>query len=276
MTTQRTLSIIGFACAAITGAACTTTTSSDAPAPDAGMDKPAELPRSCKAILDANPAVDSGTYTLGTAAGTPYLAYCDMETDSGGWTLVLKIDGTAKTSQFGYDSPLWTNTMTVKDDKVDTSHVEAKFRSFSEVAFTKLRVVMVDTQSATMMLDAASTSFMTLMRGPFIPIAKLRQDWLSLIPGAAIQPNCNQGGINNFVTDPSFRVRIGLVANLELVCTSPDSFIGVGGGGGVGNPCYPSGPGGAFVPPTAGSISGGKCNTVAAVNHAAFAYVYVR
>jgi hypothetical protein len=264
MTMQRSLAILSFAATATSGAACGTI----------GSDS---MPRSCKALLDSTPALDNGAYTLHTARGAPYQAYCDMENDSGGWTLVLKVDGGAANSQFGYNNSLWTSSLTLQDDKADTNRVEAKFRSFTEVAFSRIRVVMVETQPVALTLEVTGESLMSLMRGPFVQVDKPRQEWLSLVPGAVVQPNCNTGGVNNSRVDPFFRVRIGMLANEQVNCTSPDSFVGVGGGGGVGNGCNPGpSPGIAFVPPSAGSISGGVCNPTPGPNHVAFAYVYVR
>jgi len=243
----------------------------DGPMPDAGMKPPS--PQSCKALFDDNPALSSGAYTLRTADGTAYQAYCDMTTDGGGWTLVMKIDGTAASSQLGYDGALWTNTATLKAEQVDTSHVEAKYRAFNEVEFSQVRIVMVEAQSAAMTLAVSGSSVLHLMRGPFVQIARPRQDWLALLPGAIVQPNCNQGGINNYFANPLLRVRIGMVGNEQADCTSPDSFIGIGGGG-AGSGCFPGN--GMFVAPSAGSVSGGSCNPTPGPNHPAFAYLYVR
>jgi hypothetical protein len=293
MMMQRSLSILSFAAAATSGGACGTIMSPSVPGdgsdtmsgdgramPDAGMTTPPPLPRSCKELLDGNPALDSGAFTLGTATGASYPAYCDMTDDGGGWTLVLKVDGTIAGSQFGYDNPLWTTTTTLGDDKLDTSHVEAKFRSFSEVAFSKIRIVMLEKHAVamtTMTVNAAAGSFLSLMRGPFVALSNTRAEWLHLMPDAVLQPDCNQGGINNFVADPYVRVRIGLIANMGMNCLAPDSFIGIGGGGGGDDPCYKQASG-TFVPPSVGSIGGGTCNGTAtpAPNRAGFAYVYVR
>jgi hypothetical protein len=273
MISQRLLSITGVIAAAASGAC---SSSSNDPAPDAEP-MPA-LMHSCKELLDANPALDSGAYTLGTASDTPYQAYCDMEDDGGGWTLVLKIDGTVPDSQFDYDNPLWTNTMTINDQQVDVRRTEAKFRAFTEVGFSALRVVMTESHPVVMKIDAKATSFMTLMRGSFIGLTERRQDWMSLVPDATIQDRCNQSGINNFFTDPAVRVRIGLLASDEESCTSPSSFVGIGGGGGEGNTCYVGeGSAAPIHGPSAGAFGGKACDVgLSAISRPGFAYIFVR
>lgn len=75
---------------------------------------------SCKEYLNA-PAgktyggtTGNGVYWIDPNGGSNsdgYKAYCDMTTNGGGWTLVMKVDGTKTT--FDYDAAYWTNTATL-------------------------------------------------------------------------------------------------------------------------------------------------------------------
>ena len=61
-----------------------------------------------------------------------------------------------------------------------------------------------------------------------------RSEWLAVMSGqASLEPDCNMVGFNLRSTDPTVTnnavVRIGIVANQENDCATPDSFIGFGG-----------------------------------------------
>ena len=55
-----------------------------------------------------------------------------------------------------------------------------------------------------------------------------RSQWRSLIHGSSLQRNCNREGFNVYAGSHHTRVRLGLVANQENDCKTPDSFIGLG------------------------------------------------
>ena len=59
-----------------------------------------------------------------------------------------------------------------------------------------------------------------------------RFNWQRLIAGSSLQPHCNKEGFNaNMNHNDKARIRIGIIANQENDCNSPDSRIGIGGGG---------------------------------------------
>jgi hypothetical protein len=274
MEKRRILSFLGLTMAAGAGAGCLP---SNAPARAPGDAQPTVTAASCKELLAGDEALDSGAYQLRDATGNLYRAWCDMIDDSGGWTLVVKVDGSQPTSHFNYDDPLWENSDTFDDSVVDTGRSEAKYRAFSQVGFSQVRVVFArPTDGSTMgtiTLDVGSTSFQKLMQSGFIDAQRASADWLALVPGAILEGGCNRGGINNFTNDPTFRTRIGMLGNNSWDCDSPDSFIGVGGGGGRGDGCYPPG----HVALTAGLTNGAVCTANPPIPDVpAFAYVYVR
>ena len=63
-------------------------------------------PISCKEIKDSNSGSTSGTYQISPDGGTPFDVYCDMDTDGGGWTLVI-----GPGLKFGNSSSFWDGTL---------------------------------------------------------------------------------------------------------------------------------------------------------------------
>ena len=52
-----------------------------------------------------------------------------------------------------------------------------------------------------------------------------RNTWKGLISGSSLQRNCNKEGFN---TEGDKRARLGIIANEQNDCRSPDSFLGLG------------------------------------------------
>jgi hypothetical protein len=102
-------------------------------APDAGPDAAVNL-ASCKAIKTMFPTTASGVYTIdpdGSAAIAPFQVYCDMQMDSGGWTLAmsLAVDTTGLTwnnlvpSYTQPTSPTGSSTMVLHYDAVTAMNI---------------------------------------------------------------------------------------------------------------------------------------------------------
>jgi hypothetical protein len=181
-------------------------------------------PRSCLDLRGALPDLDSGVYALdpdGFGAQPEFSAYCEMTLDGGGWTLAMKLDGTQTT--FGYDSPHWTRPDPVNESAAELDASEAKLASFSTVAFTQIRVGMVDGAERWLVIDTPGESLLSLFDGGFVQTQATRAGWIGMLAAGSLQANCNREGINN-----GGRVRLGIVANDQGSCTNPESLIGFG------------------------------------------------
>jgi len=104
---------------------------------------------SCNALLAAQ-AVGDGIYPLdpdGMGPGPSFDAYCDMTTDGGGWTLIMKL--TSATETFRFDAPYWENTDTLNEADLtpNTTQVmtgEAKYVAYNFVRGDTLRLRWLD------------------------------------------------------------------------------------------------------------------------------------
>ena len=235
---------------------------------------------SCANLLALNPNTPSGAFLLdpdGVGPGGGYRAYCDMSHNGGGWTLALKVDGRGGSKNFTYDSVLWTNGNTLNPGSVNLTMTEAKFMSFSQIVASSVLLAMVDTkvvvnsptnyQAVTLQTPG---TLLSLVDGPFTSTALGRSAWLTLAGNATMQLNCNVEGFNVFFSAPYARARIGLVANQDKNCNTPDSALGFGVEVGPGDPCWMNDP--SFG---AGVAGGGTC-TPAGPDKKLFGYVFVR
>ncbi len=91
---------------------------------------------SCKDLLAAGPA-RTGFYWLLSKSGAPYIAYCDMTTDRGGWTLIMR----ALDWNFDYFDPLWSNETLEAAEFFDlvSRRGRSKYQAYVEVPFEEIR-----------------------------------------------------------------------------------------------------------------------------------------
>lgn len=187
--------------------------------------------KSCNEILLANPASPSGIYTLypdGTL-GSATNCYCDMTTNGGGWTLVMRFDNVANSMPYG--NAAWTNATTFNNDPGSslspTVNYNAKFSTFNSVSGTSLMGIKTSTSgTATVTWTGAKTMF-TLMNGTSNSSTVGRTAWNNLFGTNAILPNCNIEGTNINVAGFA-GARFGLLGNNENDCASPDGAWGWG------------------------------------------------
>ena len=157
-----------------------------------------------------------------------------MESDGGGWTLLLKADGRAQT--FAFDASIWTDETLIVPSPVDLSLTEAKLAGYSILRLVELRVDRRFARRAERhargdLPARAADSLAAAIGAGFTPLDVTRDAWLALVPGSVLQDNCNLSGVDATGSDmTTARVRIGIVANNEDLCSTPDSFVGVGAG----------------------------------------------
>ena len=193
---------------------------------------------SCAALHAAQPTLPSGVYSIkpdGAAGPKPaFDVWCDMTGDGGGWTLILKADGTQPT--FVYEAAAWLDASTLNvDHPAFDDGFEAKLESYNSVPVTEVRVGLQSPVKSgqyrylVLPLPSAYPSFGAMMAPDvLVPTAAGRAAWLGLIPGSTLQPDCLEG-FNAIKASYATRVRIGILGDQEGEnCADPDSFLGVG------------------------------------------------
>ncbi|XP_062499652.1 uncharacterized protein LOC134176972 isoform X2 [Corticium candelabrum] len=184
------------------------------------------LPEStCRQIaLKYNSSSHNGQYWIKPSCNNPpFQVFCDA---SEGWTLIMKIDGQLQT--FGYDSDLWLNKETFQPNNLDLDDKETKLASYWTLPFTELRLGMkVDGTTRWITFSYTASSLYNLIAdGQYRSTSIGESKWRSLVPRSSLQRNCNKEGFN--ARKSGNRVRLGLIANQENDCDTPDSFVGFG------------------------------------------------
>jgi hypothetical protein len=184
------------------------------------------LASSCAGHLAAG-ATSSGVYTI-SAGGQSYDVYCDMTTNGGGWTLVMK--GSATSSVFDFNSTHWVTTSTLNDSVPELAVGDAKYRAFNDLAFTSARIDTtndVGVGSITVPNPSAGSTLRALFAAGTMQLTNAgRAAWLASQAGTTLQQNCNREGFN--VGGIYVRARLGLEANQENDCGTSDSVVGIG------------------------------------------------
>ncbi len=200
------------------------------------------LNRSCLEIKNALNTDESKPYGLSyDVEGTNAKAYCDMTTDGGGWTLVIKAHGSS--DNFDFNSLLWTSDEVLNPDELDLTRTsypddEHKNLAFSYVPFDHIKLVFYsltkDPNAEFVNLDISGNNLKSLFQGGNMNTTVGVDKWAKLVVstsgGWSLQKNCRREGLNAMDDIAKHaRVRIGIIGNQESDCHTPDSYIGLGG-----------------------------------------------
>ncbi|XP_022787435.1 uncharacterized skeletal organic matrix protein 5-like [Stylophora pistillata] len=162
----------------------------------------------------------------------------DFGCGNGGWTPVMKIDGTKNT--FHYNKTYWSNKIeyNLPGGESGFDSQETKLPTYWNTPFSKVCLGMKIGQHVrfTVINKQADSLYSLIADGQYRATSLGRETWKDLIgSNASLQLNCNKEGFNtgNLHRHSKYHseARIGIVANQEDNCKSCDSWIGFGTGG---------------------------------------------
>ena len=174
---------------------------------------------SCEELHTRKPALGDGAYTLKPdGVSSRFGAYCDMTRGGGGWTLLLKADGT---TTLAYDATYWTDTTLLNDTDLSLANGSAKYAAFVSLPVTTLRGELDGT------LFTQDFANPTTPQQIFSGASVTATGTFPMSGGNwSYQPNCQTFGVN---TPYAYnKVRFGWVANQESNCNTCDTGIGLG------------------------------------------------
>jgi len=159
----------------------------------------------------------------------------DFGCGDGGWTPVMKIDGTKPT--FHYDSSLWSNkeTFNLAGGETGFDTQETKLPTYWNTSFSKICLGMkIGQQLKFVVINKHADSLHSLITdGQYRATSLGRNTWKTLIGSqASLQTNCSMEGFNARCRfRRASKARIGILGNQQDDCGSCNSRIGFGTGG---------------------------------------------
>ncbi|XP_022806742.1 uncharacterized protein LOC111343816 [Stylophora pistillata] len=194
--------------------------------------------QSCAEIYKSESSQENRAYLLQVDHGK-VMVYCHMTNlegyRGGGWTMVMKMDGTKST--FHFDSQLWSNLDDFNPQGGGTGFdfQETKLPTYWNTSFSKICLGMnIGNLSRFILIKKQASSLHSLIAdGQYRDTSLGRDTWKLLIGSeASLQLNCNKEGFNA-VSGRIYnsKARIGIIANNENDCSRCDSSIGFGTGG---------------------------------------------
>ena len=108
---------------------------------------------------------------------------------------------------------------------------ETKLPTYTATPFNKVCIGMKDgNRNRFISVAVAAKSLYALIApGAYVATSLGRDTWKSLVSSPSLQHHCNREGFNSKSANERTKTRIGIIANEQRECHSPDSFIGIGG-----------------------------------------------
>eukprot|EP00795_Rhopilema_esculentum_P016945 gene16945-8438_t len=185
---------------------------------------------SCQELFANVPNSGSGVYRLKSGNHYCYMNQLD-NCGGGGWTLVMKADGSKST--FQASAAYWTTDNVYQTNGLVSSPsdvIEAKFPAFNSLKFKKICIgVKNGNKVQWQRIPVAGDSLRKIFQSEsFIPTNIGRGRWKSLVTSSSLQHHCNREGINVKNNLGHMLARIGIIGNNENECNTPDSALGIG------------------------------------------------
>ena len=222
---------------------------SPSPAPSPSPGPGPSIYRNCQEILAANPSSTSGVYSIsydGTGSFNSTLSvYCNMTTNGGGWTLVMKQkanDGLTLQGDGGYFTSVSATTLNDVNANLGINDENLVTRAFQTVPVTQLMLAASNeatVQTNSVSATSALAAFMATPSDFLDDVNATRPNWFirtSNYPnGAAITGSRFGFNIRQRYTNSNFcAARWGWTANQDAAGVSVGSSDSCGGLGAYG------------------------------------------
>jgi hypothetical protein len=165
---------------------------------------------SCDDIqADDNFNGSNGLYWIdpdGSGSGSPFQVFCDMTTDGGGWTLLMKAAGT----DYPFENSVWTTTNLDNTSSLNETFVSAKFQSFNSLQVQEL-LIKAQSGSRTLLRLPSRNTPLSFFQGntTILTYVSGSATMSELINGKTWSWCGEKWRINTFATSRQAKIRLG-------------------------------------------------------------------
>jgi hypothetical protein len=204
---------------------------------------------SCKDWLLLKGKTTSGVYSIdpdGSGAGAPFDVYCDMVTDGGGWTLILKT--LANSDVFKYQATYWSTTALLNETTPSIDSGDAKYQPYNVMPFSYIRGCVATATANCVSYNFAEpkTTALDLFNGPQLYEGVVRDEFYAVFHPTGMRDCVAQRPGFNVQANDNNWYRWGFANNIpSQVCqtSNTDDADGVIGFGLTGQDCGATGAG---------------------------------